>query len=271
MEILVVLGLIVLLAGILIPVVSKVRSAAYATDSNQRISVISTAIQQYYQEFRAYPGPFRNEQIGDDLEIGTNTLTGPGLTETTKVTQSENLTLALMGGLNIEAPAPPTITAFTYDPDEIGRGPASLNPYNLKRYSSFLDLEASELTGEKGVRNPLQQYPPLLGGEWTAKDSVIPEFVDRFPEPMPILYLRAKVGASGIADVALNTLQYNVDHLHPYMDPYFPTSDFTTGEDYLKHPTLTGVPKQKDGYILISAGKDRKYGTKDDITNFGGF
>jgi hypothetical protein len=30
------------------------------------------------------------------------------------------------------------------------------------------------------------------------------------------------------------------------------------------------VPFQKDGFILISAGPDRIYGTKDDITNFGG-
>jgi prepilin-type N-terminal cleavage/methylation domain-containing protein len=42
----------------------------------------------------------------------------------------------------------------------------------------------------------------------------------------------------------------------------------------LRHPTLTSgagapVAKQKDGYILISPGLDRVYGTKDDITNFG--
>ncbi len=30
-----------------------------------------------------------------------------------------------------------------------------------------------------------------------------------------------------------------------------------------------GVPRQKDGYILISAGPDRVYGTTDDLTNFG--
>jgi hypothetical protein len=30
-----------------------------------------------------------------------------------------------------------------------------------------------------------------------------------------------------------------------------------------------GTPRQKDSYILISAGPDRTYGTKDDIANFG--
>jgi hypothetical protein len=33
--------------------------------------------------------------------------------------------------------------------------------------------------------------------------------------------------------------------------------------------TDVGVPRQKDGYILISAGPDRVYGTTDDVTNFG--
>jgi hypothetical protein len=44
---------------------------------------------------------------------------------------------------------------------------------------------------------------------------------------------------------------------------------------YFKDPTLNvvvgatntfqGVPRQKDGFVLISAGPDRQYGTRDDI------
>jgi hypothetical protein len=47
------------------------------------------------------------------------------------------------------------------------------------------------------------------------------------------------------------------------------------GAIYFRHPqtgglvNATGTPRQKDGYILISAGKDRTYGTTDDITSFG--
>jgi hypothetical protein len=33
---------------------------------------------------------------------------------------------------------------------------------------------------------------------------------------------------------------------------------------FMRHPSLTNVPRQKDGYILISAGADRIYGTRDD-------
>ena len=32
---------------------------------------------------------------------------------------------------------------------------------------------------------------------------------------------------------------------------------------------LRSQPHNKDGFILISAGADRVYGTRDDITNFG--
>ena len=53
----------------------------------------------------------------------------------------------------------------------------------------------------------------------------------------------------------------------------------TTALGYFRHPTLTpsnfvgnpmalGTPVAKDEYILISAGKDRTYGTQDDIVSF---
>jgi len=46
---------------------------------------------------------------------------------------------------------------------------------------------------------------------------------------------------------------------------------------YFKNPTLNpygtsnaaGVPRNRDSFILISAGPDRIYGTLDDITTFG--
>jgi hypothetical protein len=36
-------------------------------------------------------------------------------------------------------------------------------------------------------------------------------------------------------------------------------------------PAPANSPRQKDTYIIISAGIDRVYGTYDDITNFDGF
>ena len=38
---------------------------------------------------------------------------------------------------------------------------------------------------------------------------------------------------------------------------------------YFTNPAVANSPRSKDGYILISAGPDRIYGTNDDICSFG--
>src|SRR4051812_27443851 len=65
-ELLVVIGIIALLIGILIPVVSKVRTQAYVTNSSQQLSRISQAINNYHLEFGgAYPGILPNSAFTD--------------------------------------------------------------------------------------------------------------------------------------------------------------------------------------------------------------
>src|SRR5262245_10863350 len=62
-ELLVVIGIIVALIGILIPVVGKVRESAKATDTAALIQQLGGAIEQYYSDFRAYPGPLPDTAI----------------------------------------------------------------------------------------------------------------------------------------------------------------------------------------------------------------
>jgi hypothetical protein len=38
---------------------------------------------------------------------------------------------------------------------------------------------------------------------------------------------------------------------------------------YFTNPSIPNTARSKDGYILISAGADRVYGTNDDICSFG--
>jgi hypothetical protein len=60
-------------------------------------------------------------------------------------------------------------------------------------------------------------------------------------------------------------------YTYPYdCFPYFRDPALSNAQP----PTGTGHPgphvaRQKDRFILISAGPDRVYGTSDDITNFG--
>jgi hypothetical protein len=165
-----------------------------------------------------------------------------------------------------------------------------------------------------------------------ADDTIIPEFVDRFADGMPILYLRARVGANSggnsaadnpiITDLSTTnrTGQYDLSQIIAYTGAYSEAGNVCTLDsgsppagaalsigvgkkisktDYTTAPTKgfyhglrtvtvpapatppypfdaywyftssSGSVRQKDGYILISAGADRVYGTQDDICSFG--
>jgi prepilin-type N-terminal cleavage/methylation domain-containing protein len=378
-EVLVVVIIIAGLIAITIPVVSKVRSRAQAANSESWVRQIANACDRYYQDFRAYPGPLSNNEIraesvwtspdftttfpgnsGGGIETPMNNPTDYADIKTSgrdykKITMAENLVLGLLGGLKIETSPN---TKLVYDPTLVGTGPRSLNPGNLKKFEPYLpgvqerDLSWQRANNKKtgaffddaSVTDTGSDNP---GG---ADDSVIPEFVDKFPDPMPILYLRARRGASRDASAAYdrdnngivnklnsnlnpatpdyrNRQQYDLDQIIGYTQtppsgrspigvgkkkpkyyangaivdpqPYAPTHGLNTVDEkavaspqndpkyqypydafaYLRNSALSGplsttppgnqVAREKDKYILISAGPDRVYGTDDDITNFG--
>ena len=315
-EMLTVIGIIVLLVSILLPVVSSVRTKGHVADTQAMLARIATGIESYYADFKAYPGPLHNGQIF----AGGGTPPAPAITLLNppppppgrpalsfvpeKVTQSENLVLGLLGGLKMNA----TGSGLTFDFQALGSGPMSLNPRAPKKYRSYMDkvsLSEGDYRDESG----------------DADDSALPEFVDRFPSPMPILYMRANVGASGIVSDKLpiaTQQQYDLKQIQAYtldepgrtigegreapsdedlrprpganapitdrikhglrqvrptatiIDPppstpsglqYFYPYDLY---GFMRHPSMANTPRQKDSYILISAGADRIYGTRDD-------
>ena len=287
-ELLVVIFIIAALVGILIPVVGKVRKGARNAATQQTIATIASAIEQYYQAFHAYPGPIANSQI-------YNTSNPPLIYYTaaldkTKITMSENLVLGLLGGLIYDSTATPTTV---YNPDLISSGPRNLTSANQKTTPSFMP--------KSNLSDGLFKDDAA-----SASDSIIPEFVDNYNSPMPILYLRSNVGAGGIAydsDVTPTpTQQYDLQQIIGYTSTSIgvgrsPQSPYVgnTGTNglnncnsaksmdsananyyypydlypYLTNPAIANTPRNKDGYILISAGPDRIYGTDDDICNFG--
>jgi type II secretory pathway pseudopilin PulG len=198
LELLTVIIIIAILVGILLPVISKVRQSAYAADTKNELASIQNAIERYYQVFQAYPGPIPNANIYNSANAPTLTdATGnPAPTlEPKQITMSENLVLGLLGGLKYDS----TDTKWKYDHSLIGKGPQSLNPNNPRGYSAYLD----------NVNLSDGQFKDDAG---SATDSSIPEFVDRFPHPLPILYLRANVGNTGvISSTTTFTGQYQYD------------------------------------------------------------
>ena len=293
-EVLVAIGVILVLVAILIPAVTYIRQSGYATATSAQIHALESAINSYYATFRAYPGPVPDEAVGKPN--AASGITG-------NITGTENLFLALCGGLNANG---------AYDPTLVGSGPFRTDPVTgtAKHLKPFYDNWATEISNSRdpGYSKDYRfREAPAPGGA-QADDSNIPEFMDRFPDSMPLLYLRARVGAPGVADgSSMPTYQYSTYQVNGYTNaPSRGRKLGLTGsvgtppqhglgvvqnapEDYTKgnirtytlnaylsqdpnNPNLNpaqGVCRVRDTYIIISAGSDRIYGTADDITSSG--
>lgn len=239
MELLIVIGIIAVLLSILLPVVSKMKASAFAASTAQSISALQAGIQQYWSTFNAYPGPTANGAFGAPFTAVNAPLDN--------VSSSEELVLALQGGIKADFGA----ASLTFVPTDVGRGTVSLNPRNPKRYQPFGGVKYADFN-----------------------NNTLPEFQDAYPEPMPILYQR---GRGGVAK------PYNLTPFNTYGFTGFVASQFKQNpsaplEEYFGDPgSATGTEpnvvwsrqRNADTYVLIAAGKDRKFGTKDDLTNFG--
>jgi len=277
-ELLVVIGIIVLLISILLPVAGRVRLQAQSAKTQSSMAAIGGAIERYFLDHHTYPGTIPNARITAGFPVSGGNLT-----------MSENLVLALCGGFDYATPNP------TVDLADVGKGPMNLalSPVQRTRGTPYIDPAPLLPPTGKGKINiamsPLET-PGIASTAAPAPDSDVPEFLDDYSQRRAILYLRAMPGGTTItatdsATPAYNTdaQQYNQNHLLPYKrdasgdftgDFVFPnsasTSDyFPSFGKYLSQPNVTTSPRGKDKYILISAGADRVYGTRDDIF-FGG-
>jgi prepilin-type N-terminal cleavage/methylation domain-containing protein len=341
-ELMVVIGIIAVLISVLIPVIASVRIRAYDADTKNWVQQIAGAIERYQQDYRAYPGPIPDSLItnpsadGSDFggpggSFGVQLSTGVTGFDTnagnllTNLTGSENLVLGLLGGLRATGTA--GALNLVYDPAIVGLGPMSLNAANPKRGTAYLDV-TKDLSWRQGNNGKTGAF---ADGTGPANDTLIPEFVDRYPgAEMPILYLRAKRGVQTITSppaltqtrnsvitnlpnanaanprvgtydlaqiigytsskigegkrikggeyVNVGTLTFP-DHPHGLqtvnptrsMDPsaganyQYPFDAFP----YFQSPQMPNTARNKDSFILISAGADRVYGTRDDIVSFG--
>ncbi len=203
-ELLVVMLIIIILVSILIPVASKIRKAGYDTSSRALMASLVTAIEEYKLDYGAYPGPLTDDQIrgpavGFQFKAATGFVTPSNISTCfdNRVTSTENLVLGLCGGLTFDP-----VKGILFDPGIIGSGPRSLNPAITKSGRSYIDtadvLFQDQGTGKTGVYFD-GGWPTRATVTGTGIDSPIPEFVDRYPQgqQMPILYLRARQGATG--------------------------------------------------------------------------
>jgi prepilin-type N-terminal cleavage/methylation domain-containing protein len=313
-EMLVVISIIVILIGILVPVIGKVRAKAYEASTKAQIGAMSAVITQYFQDYKAYPGIVGNGQ----LRQATSNITNAGGFNVANMSMNENMFLSLCGGLEPAPSSTPAAPAFQVNRLLFGQGAKTLGaiPKKVNAYTDMTDVKidgngTGKFTDDDGT---------------AAEDTVIPVFVDRFPGRMPLLILRARPQAPGVvtnSNQDAPAMQYDLDQIRSYTDTPSPigvgrkidASDYK-GATFPQHglrsvnelacigapppsdplgmnevypfdlyaalvnPSITrafaspgtpgtNTPRQKDAYIIISAGIDRVYGTTDDITNFG--
>ena len=316
-ELLIVIGIIGVLVAILLPVASKIRIQAKRTQTLATINLISQGCEQYFSAFGSYPGTFSNGNVLPAMLPGppqtiisfTNYPNGnPASVQ--QITSTENMSLSLLGGLNNST------GALVYDYNAIGQGAASLNVNKPGKNQAFIEIKPTELTTTFANERFSGQSPAPAIGQWMGNyaapevarpnDSPIPEILDSFSSPQPILYIRASRGNSGFlstAAVPSSNAQYDVQELAAYDFPqadtaypdpnhpektvayYYPAVPIdptmpATGTNiklaaglaaYFGNSELTTsttlVPLHKDQYILISAGPDGLFGTADDIRN----
>lgn len=291
-ELLVVIAIIVLLISILLPVVSTVRVRAQVTQTQAQMDKLRSAVMNYYMEWHAYPGPLSNTQLANNRGASQTNITG-----LSNVTSSENLALGLLGYLDVNYNNPsafPTLSqdanTRTFPPRPPKHDVLNLNPVQPKTFH-YLDYVPSEVSPGYWLGGPNQLRITDSNGSQTGTptprpitDTIVPEFIDTIFTgigTMPILYVRANVGAPGVdydartaGSATTPAAQYDISQFAPYGFTTVNTNDFpmptgipntTQWTGYLMNPNIAGTPRGKDGFILISAGADRQYGTADDI------
>jgi len=302
-ELLVVIGIIVLLISILLPVAGRVRIQAQSATTSSSMTAIASAIERYYQDYHAYPGIFSNAQMCGGAFGAMPAITFTPTVGSSVLTSSENLAGALMGGIEPVFDNSGTITNFTVNADAgmIGKGPlnASPAPVYRTRKAPYLDINSSYLPSQPFSASGCAGLDVETIGMAGGMDTVMPEFRDAYSSSRrPIIYLRANVGVDTLTKPVCTPVgtkdptaaQYNTFEFTAYKrGAVTPSSDFpgdfsfgtapagdfefyANEADYLRNPnapyntgTRVGTPRGKDKFILISAGPDHCFGTKDDI------
>ncbi len=276
-ELLTVLAIIALLAGILIPSLTMVRNIARETKQKAQLAAIDQALMAFRSDYGDYPPSGPRDQTNQPYcgaQKLTEALLGWDLLgfHPQSVWRADGLDAG--GGQG------------TYDPPN--PGDVSLN----ERVGPYLDVATANAfrLGDNSLR-PQDPYglfnnsAPLNPDRFVLCDSFGAKKITVGGKTVkagtPILYYRANTSKNTIEGVDPKYRIYN------YYDnrALIALGRMTDGEehplrlgvmyqnfyDYITDPKVTARPwpYRADSYILISAGADGLYGTSDDITNFG--
>ncbi|MBN2272345.1 MAG: type II secretion system protein [Sedimentisphaerales bacterium] len=288
-ELLTVMSIIVILIGLLVPALNRVRIYAKTVTQNAQFHSIEAAIELFNNEFEGYP------------DSGPLDSTGVAYCGAMKLCE------AMMGQDTLGFHSRSLFKADGYD-----NGDPSAVPPIPPRQLYF--NPGTDLTARKGPYLPPESADAVeVGDIWTtgvstslsatalmATNRVLCDvYTQRLQSGkkvgMPILYFKANTrGYYHDPSRLPGRPQDPTENIYNYWDNRFlvrlgrpgiaPPADVHAFEDPLENPpdrfykntenpeisiaTGIGRPFRADTYILISAGYDGDYGTADDIMNF---
>ena len=205
-ELLVVVGIIVMLLAILMPAIAAARRQARTVDTTAQLRAIASSCEGYYTIFGAYPGLFSDGDVAyshrPSNPYGRWSLAG-----------TQNLVLSLIGSA-YAAPAAGTTTIYLSGVS--AKYTAYVNPPGAALIAPGYPAVSGTATGPLDQANGGQFYPAFYaprwgdlattGGGFTNSDAVVlnggaanalPTLVDRYTDPLPILYYRKTSGIDG--------------------------------------------------------------------------
>jgi len=282
-ELLVVIGIIALLVGLLLPALAAVREKGKITQTKSLMKNLGDAVDSFVLTHNRQPGALSARQHASD---SNNYLEMSG---------TENALLELMGGLTPHGADTFNIAGIDVWRDDIGLGPV----ISGAKYDSYFKPNTRDLyyvkgqIGQDDVDNNLPQDGQVA----------LPDLLDAFGAPI-ILWPNSGSKAKGLRDisgrpavVAFNVQSGNTNQAAPYyyssFQSYANSDKLSVGSgggapvdqhtrSYLaesgssisgpalqlaqaiaSHPTLDSV--SRGGYIMISAGKDLIYFSKEQV------
>jgi len=248
-ELLVVILIIVVLMGILIPLVASARTQAKVAATKSLLTTLSTALQSYYNDFTMYPSSATSATYGtDEIPEGR----GPCM-----------LAQGLMGYLPLSRNSGDPVMGFRVGNSTYGKiyGPYMTN--DTKHYRVYPDNQ--------------QVFIDTFGNEILYYRAAIP--AGTMPDPMYVFGGAGNNNSYFIADdnTKIRDAKGVLSPISgPNALPLTQTAIFfqslgiyeNTIQDTHATPPVTNSPAMllgRDSYLLVSAGPDGKYFTKDDI------